>query len=126
MLAEPHKPAAVADAGVVYYRRIGRTLEGSWTHEEIGGLIAREVVYDVEEGSFEGDWKVDIYPPGGGEAFYEGRLTSRRFGEAYLLSWAGHQILTGVSREFKGIGLSLEADLLIASFQEVSLDPGLE
>ena len=109
----------MSEAGVVVYERKGRSLEGIWTHESIHGVVGREVVEDVEEGRFDGNWKVEIFLPTQAGPIYEGRLISEPLGSAYLLRWIGFRTANGSRQNFKGIGLWRDSGILVASFQEV-------
>ena len=112
--------AVSAHAGIIYYKRIGDRFEGIWTHKDIGGQAAREVVLNVADRSFEGDWPVVIYLPVSDAPFYEGRLTSKPLGEGLLLNWRGARISDGEQLDYEGIGLMIDTDTLVASFEEVS------
>ena len=68
-------------SGIVYYHRKDRTLVGKWTHRDIGGLLADEVVRDVAPGATEGLWPVDINAPNG-DLMFTGTFSSKRLGEA--------------------------------------------
>lgn len=105
-------------AGLVIYDRKGNDLEGRWTHQNLQGNFAREVVYDVQKDSFVGAWKVDIYVPDGA-LFWAGELTCERPGEAVSLRWEGAFAETGKRSSYVGIGDELPNGTIVATFEEV-------
>jgi hypothetical protein len=76
------------NAGIVIYRRQGTSLAGQWTHEQIGGALATELVSDVPPGPLTGTWPVQIFNPDGSLEF-TGRLRSVGLGSSLSLTWEG-------------------------------------
>jgi mannose-6-phosphate isomerase-like protein (cupin superfamily) len=107
-------------SGIIYYLRKERTLVGKWTHQDIGGLLADEIVRDVAPGATEGLWPVDINAPNG-DLMFTGQLSSRKLGESLLLEWSGILVEQQTPARFIGIGICLNDDLIVASFEQVDL-----
>ena len=106
-------------AGVVYYHRKEDSLVGQWTHADIGGNLADERVLNVKPGAIEGTWPVEIHTPDG-KLMYSGDLTSKKLGSALSLEWNGQFVESKKDGKFIGIGIELEADLIVASFEQIS------
>jgi hypothetical protein len=104
-------------AGIVGYKRVGETLEGEWTHEQTGGIRAREVVLDVAVGKVTGDWPVEIYRPDGA-LYYSGTLSVTTLGQSLKLAWTGAFREDGKQANFAGIGFVLNPDLIVATFEQ--------
>ena len=83
-------------------------------------MLADEVVREVKAGSVEGDWPVEIHKLEG-KLLFTGRLSSVRLGEALRFEWAGRFVDTGAEGRFIGIGLVLNNELIVASFEQVAL-----
>jgi hypothetical protein len=105
-------------AGIVVYQRQGNQLVGLWSHEEIGGAPASEIVHDVAPGPLEGDWPVEIFAPGGAP-YFTGRLSSTKLGSCVKLIWKG-SFLGGKPACFEGIGYASGADTLSATFELIT------
>jgi hypothetical protein len=104
-------------AGIVIYRRDGTSLSGQWTHGEIGGVLAKELVQDVAAGPMVGDWPVQVFLPDGNVSF-AGRLRSVTFGNSLLLTWDGHMAdRPPRPAKFVGVGYQINNDLMFASFE---------
>ena len=104
-------------AGIVYYKRVGETFEGEWTHELTSGIRAREVVREVGIGKVTGDWPVEIYGPDG-EPYYSGTLSVATLGQSLKLAWTGAFRQDGRQASFSGIGFALDPDLIVATFEQ--------
>lgn len=107
-------------AGIVIYRRKGRSLQGSWTHQDLKGACGREVVHEVDAGQTTGNWPVDIYLPGETAIFFSGQLYITRLDQSLLLKWTGARISDGNPMSFTGIGFSLDQNTIVATFQAVT------
>jgi hypothetical protein len=106
-------------AGIVVYQRQGNQLVGQWSHEKTGGALANEIVHDVAPGPLEGDWPVEIFVPGG-KLYFTGRLSSSKLGSCVKLIWEGSFVDDGKPGRFEGIGYASGADVLSATFEEIT------
>jgi|SRR5271170_3044946 len=104
-------------AGIVSYRRAGANFEGTWSHENIEGALAREIVYSVGAGDFLGEWSVTVFSPTG-ESIFSGTLKSEAFGQCLRLSWIEAGAGTA-DPKFVGIGRQLDPDFVVATFEPV-------
>jgi hypothetical protein len=104
-------------AGIVIYRRDAGMLLGQWAHEDTGGVLARETVYGVPPGEWQGDWAVDIFL--GEEIFFKGRLNSTGFGDCLKLTWQGQLVKDGSACTFQGIGRAIDNEIAAASFERI-------
>jgi len=111
-------------AGIAVYQRQGDQLVGQWSHEDIGGALADEIVHGVAAGALEGEWPVDIFAPTG-EIFFRGRLRSTKFGKCLRLEWEGSFVNDGAAARFEGIGHQSGSDFLSATFEQVDNLPSL-
>ena len=109
----------MSTAGVVTYKIHGDgSLEGRWTHRDLGGMSGRERACGGPVGSLPGQYRVEIDAPGG-ETIFEGSLTIGVFGDAYALTWSGRQLGSKPQPvRFSGIGTVEGADTLVATFQQ--------
>ena len=113
-----------ARAGVVIYRRLGRTLVGEWTHEDVDGQLVLEVVFDVPEGEVEGDWPVKIFLPAD-ELNWAGRVKSTKLGAGLKLEWTGEYKSgpnAGERADFVGVGIVVDPDTIVACFEPVETE----
>lgn len=106
-------------AGIVVYQRKGNQLVGQWSHEKTGGALASEIVHDVAPGALEGDWPVEIFDPLG-KPYFTGRLNSSKWGGCVRLTWQGNFLDDGKSARFEGIGYASGADMLSATFEQIT------
>jgi hypothetical protein len=114
----PYEEEAAMKAGIAIYRRKGKSLSGQWTHEEIGGVLAEELVQDVAAGPMVGDWPVQVFSPDGSVSF-TGRLRSVALGNSLLLTWDGNMAdKPEQSAKFVGMGYQIDRDLMVASFEQ--------
>jgi hypothetical protein len=104
-------------AGIVSYLRAGANFEGTWSHEDISGALARETVSGVGAGDFLGEWSVTVFSPSGASIF-SGTLKSEALGQCLRLSWieAGSG---AAGSKFAGIGRQLDSDHVVATFEPV-------
>jgi hypothetical protein len=109
-------------AGIVVYQRKGDQLVGRWSHEKTGGALADEIVHDVAAGALEGDWAVEIFDPLG-KPYFTGRLNSSKLGGCVKLIWDGSFVDGGKSARFEGIGYASGADVLSATFEQITAKP---
>jgi uncharacterized protein (TIGR02246 family) len=105
-------------AGVVVYQiRQDGTLEGYWTHRDLGGTRGAERARGGVPGQLTGRYEVEIEIPGGQRVF-QGSLTIEVLGTAYALVWSGTQLLPSPrAAGYSGIGV-VENGFLTATFQE--------
>ena len=106
-------------AGIVVYQCQGNQLVGQWSHETTGGALANEIVHGVDPGPLIGDWAVEIFAPGG-KPYFTGRLNSSTLGSCVKLIWEGSFLDDGKSARFEGIGYASSADVLSATFEQIT------
>ncbi|MBR1220023.1 hypothetical protein JQ557_18610 [Bradyrhizobium sp. U87765 SZCCT0131] len=100
-------------SGIVYYKRSGSTFDGRWSHQDTGGVFAREVVHDAQPGPFVGSWQVEIFAPDG-RSLFVGQLQAVPLGDCVSLSWTK----TGeTAASFVGLGHAIDPDLVMACFE---------
>jgi hypothetical protein len=104
-------------AGFVTYRRVGVNFEGSWSHEQIAGALARETVSVVRTRDFVGEWPVTVFMPTGAIIF-SGTLKSEVLGQCLRLSWSD-TTAAAPGIKFVGIGWQLDPDCIVATFEPV-------
>ena len=105
------------NAGIVIYRRDGTSLSGQWTHQEIGGVFAKELVHGVSPGPMVGAWSVEVFAPDGSR-YFTGSLKSVGLGKSQILTWNGAMAnAPDKPVEFVGIGYQIDNDLMVASFE---------
>ena len=105
------------NAGIVIYRRDGTSLSGQWTHQKIGGVLAKELVHGVSPGSMVGTWPVEVFAPDGSQ-YFTGSLQSVSLGNSLILTWNGAMVnAPETPAEFVGIGNQIDNDLMVASFE---------
>lgn len=105
-------------AGVIVFKRAGRQLIGQWTHVTIGGLLAGEIVSNVEPGVTTGRWPVEIRAPDG-TVIFEGELSSEPLGQTLVLEWRGRKVPSGDEGVFIGVGIVVDSDSIAASFEQM-------
>jgi hypothetical protein len=105
-------------AGVVRYQvQPDGSLDGRWTHSDLGGRIAAERASGGTPGQLAGSYAVEIHAPEG-EKLYEGELVIQPFAESYTLAWSGYLLIpVREPATFSGIGM-LEGEVLISTFQK--------
>jgi hypothetical protein len=101
-------------AGIVIYRRDGSSLSGQWTHQDIGGLLAKELVQNVPSGPMVGNWPVQVSAPDG-SVIFTGWLQAATLGKSLLLTW--DETMAGGQPKFVGLGYQINDDLMVASFE---------
>jgi hypothetical protein len=105
-------------AGIVVYRRDGTSLSGQWTHEDTGGILAKELVQDVSPGPMVGEWPVEVFKPDGTE-YFSGSLKSVSLGNSLILTWNGAMVnVPQQPAQFVGIGYQIDGNLMVASFEQ--------
>jgi hypothetical protein len=105
-------------AGIVVYKRDGTSLSGQWTHEDTGGILARELVENVSPGPMVGDWPVVVFSPDGTE-YFTGSLKSVSLGNSLILTWNGAMVNAPQQpARFVGIGYQIDSNLMVASFEQ--------
>ncbi|MER9227041.1 hypothetical protein NKI39_15645 [Mesorhizobium sp. M0664] len=102
-------------AGIVIYKRVGTLLVGKWAHEDSLGLFSEEIVRDVQLGTWEGDWPVEIFQER--KLIFRGRLNSVKLGDCLKLKWQQEPDSDGGARIFQGIGYAIDAETVAASFE---------
>jgi hypothetical protein len=104
-------------ARIVIYRRDGTSLSGQWTHQNTGGIFAKELVQEVSPGPMVGDWPIQVFMPGG-TLYFSGNLKSVSLGNSLILTWNG-AIVNATHRpaKFVGIGYQIDDNLMVASFE---------
>ena len=105
-------------AGVIVWKRAGRQLIGQWTHVTTGGLLASEIVSNIEPGATTGRWPVEIRAPDG-TVIFEGELSSETLGQTLALEWRGRKLPSGDEGVFKGVGIVIDSDSIAASFEQM-------
>jgi hypothetical protein len=103
------------NAGIVVYQRSGGSLVGKWTHDRVGGVFHREIVEDVADDTWVGDWPVEVFQ--GDQTIFKGRLRSAKLGDAFELAWQKEDGTVA----FQGIGCALDAQMLVGSFEPIQL-----
>jgi hypothetical protein len=109
-------------SGIVYYRRVGTSLVGKWSHEKTNGMLADEVIQNVPVGSIEGSWPVEISVPDAGLIF-RGQVTISKLGESLRFEWNGTDLTNNTNASYAGIGIAF-IDLIFASFEPAGSDQG--
>ena len=103
-------------AGLVIYKREGRSLVGQWSHENRGGMLAKETVDQVPAGALVGDWPVKTFSPDN-RLLFSGRLKSVTLGGCLKLTWTGNLEEANEPAEFEGLGYQITDDLMFATFE---------
>jgi hypothetical protein len=108
------------NAGIVIYRRDGTSLSGQWTHQNTGGVLAKEMVHDVSPGPLVGNWPVEVFAPDGSQ-YFTGSLQSESLGASLTLTWTGAMVNAPQQpTQFVSIGYQIGSDLMVASFEPVA------
>lgn len=95
------------------------TLEGRWTHADIGHAVSTERAYDGQSNIIEGRYRVEIFQPDS-TVIFRGDLTIARHGtDVFSLIWIG-TFVGGREGRFVGIGMQIGNSTLAASFEAVS------
>ena len=103
-------------AGLVIYNREGASLAGHWSHENRGGMLAKETVDQVSAGALVGDWPVKTFSPDD-RLLFSGRLKSVALGSSLKLTWTGNLEEANEPAEFEGLGYQVSDDLMVATFE---------
>jgi hypothetical protein len=106
-----------ASAGLVVYRQTTEGWDGVWSHADVGGNLARELVSGADVAKLPGTWTVKIWAPDE-TLLFTGSLSASILGKCVKLAWTG-QMSSGELASFDGLGYRIDAATLAATFQKI-------
>jgi hypothetical protein len=108
-----------ATAGLVVYRQKTEGWDGVWSHTDIGGGLAREIVAGANLDALPGNWEVQIRAPND-TILFTGSLSVSNLGKCLKLAWTGY-MASGDAANFGGLGYRIDAETMAATFQKVEV-----